>query len=90
MFYIPEPLARGYKIRNEFHKILYEMKIHVRFFLSHAKLTKTQEKHSFIEFYYQFNCGKRANVEALPMLRQLTATFEPGSSILPSDFDYGS
>ena len=30
------------------------MKIYFRFFLSHVKLTKTQEKHSFIEFYYQF------------------------------------
>ena len=35
------------------------MKIYFRFFLSHVKLTKTQEKHSFIEFYYQFYCGKR-------------------------------
>ena len=43
------------------------MKIYFRFFLSHVKLTKTQEKHSFIEFYYQFYCGKRANVGALPM-----------------------
>ena len=47
--------------------IPYEMKIYFRFFLSHVKLTKTQEKHSFIEFYYQFYCGKRANVGALPM-----------------------
>ena len=43
------------------------MKIHFRFFLSHVKLEKTQEKHSLIEFYYRFHCGKRANVEALPM-----------------------
>ena len=43
------------------------MKIYFRFFLSHVKLTKTQEKHSFIVFYYQFYCGKRANVGALPM-----------------------
>ena len=43
------------------------MKIHVRFFLSHVKLTKTQEKHSFIELYYQFYYGERANVGALPM-----------------------
>ena len=43
------------------------MKIHFRFFLSHVKLAKTQEKHSFIEFYYRFHCGKRANNGALPM-----------------------
>ena len=28
------------------------MKIHFRFFLSHVKLAKTQEKRSFIEFYH--------------------------------------
>ena len=43
------------------------MKIHFRFFLSQVKLAKTQEKHSFIEVYYRFYCGKRANVVALPM-----------------------
>ena len=52
VFYIPEPLARGYKIRNEFRKYRMKFKFHVRFFLSHVKLTKTQEKYSFIEFYY--------------------------------------
>ena len=41
------------------------MKIHVTFFLSHIKPTKTQEKHSFIEFYYQFYCGKCANVRGV-------------------------
>ena len=30
--YIPEPLVRGYKTRNEFHKKSYEMKNHYRFF----------------------------------------------------------
>ena len=54
------------------------MKIYFRFFLSHVKLTKTQEKHSFIEFYYQFYCGKRANVGALPMTSsRRTATSKP-------------
>ena len=35
VFYIPEPLARGYKTHNEFHNTSYGMKIHLRFFLSH-------------------------------------------------------
>ena len=43
------------------------MKIHFRFFLSHVKLAETQEKLSFIKFYYRFFCGKRANVGSLPM-----------------------
>ena len=34
VFYIPEPLARGYKT-HEFHDTSYGMKIHLRFFLSH-------------------------------------------------------
>ena len=46
------------------------MKIHFRFVLSHVKLTETLEKYSFIEFYYRFYCGKRANVGALPMTSQ--------------------
>ena len=43
------------------------MKIYFRFFLSHVKLAETQEKYCFIEFYYRFYCGKRANVGTLPM-----------------------
>ena len=38
------------------------MKILFKFFLSHVKLAKTQERYCFIEFYYWFYCGKRANV----------------------------
>ena len=43
------------------------MEIHFRFFLSHVKLAKTQEKYIFIEFYNQFCFAKRANVGVLPM-----------------------
>ena len=42
VFYIPEPLARGYKTHNEFHNTLYGMKIHLRFFLSH-ELTRNEQ-----------------------------------------------
>ena len=42
VFYIPEPLARGYKTHNEFHNTSYGMKIHLRFFLSH-KLTRNEQ-----------------------------------------------
>ena len=42
VFYIPEPLARGYKTHNEFHNISYGMKIHLRFFLSH-ELTRNEQ-----------------------------------------------
>ena len=41
-FYIPEPLARGYKTHNEFHNTSYGMKIHLRFFLSH-ELTRNEQ-----------------------------------------------
>ena len=42
VFYIPEPLARGYKTHNEFHNTSYGMKIHLRFFLSH-ELTRNEQ-----------------------------------------------
>ena len=42
VFYIPEPLARGYKAHNDFHYISYGMKIHLRFFLSH-ELTRNEQ-----------------------------------------------
>ena len=42
VFYIPEPLARGYKTHNEFHNTSYGMKIHLRFFLSH-ELTQNEQ-----------------------------------------------
>ena len=55
VFYIPEPLARGYKTHNEFHNMArgykthnsfhntsYGMKIHLRFFLSH-ELTRNEQ-----------------------------------------------
>ena len=42
VFYIPEPLARGYKTHNEFHNTSYWMKIHLRFFLSH-ELTRNEQ-----------------------------------------------
>ena len=42
VFYIPEPLARGYKTNNEFHNTSYGMKIHLRFFLSH-ELTRNEQ-----------------------------------------------
>ena len=42
VFYIPEPLARGYKAHNEFHNTSYEMKIHLRFFLSHELIWNEQ------------------------------------------------
>ena len=35
VFYIPEPLARGYKTHNEVHNTSYGIKIHLKFFLSH-------------------------------------------------------
>ena len=35
VFYIPVPLARGYKTHNEFHNTLYGIKIYLRFFLSY-------------------------------------------------------
>ena len=41
VLYIPEPLAREYKTHNEFHNTMYGMKIHLRFFLSHA-LTRNE------------------------------------------------
>ena len=44
------------------------MKIHFRFYLSHVKPAKTQEKLGFIELYNRFYCGKRANVGTLPMM----------------------
>ena len=42
VFYIPEPLARGYTTHNEFHNTSYGMKIHLRFFLSH-ELTRNEQ-----------------------------------------------
>ena len=42
VFYIPEPLARGYNTHNEFHNTSYGMKIHLRFFLSH-ELTRNEQ-----------------------------------------------
>ena len=42
VFYIPEPLARGYKTHNEFHNTSYGMKIHLRFFLSH-EVTRNEQ-----------------------------------------------
>ena len=42
VFYIPEPLARGYKTHNEFHNTSYGKKIHLRFFLSH-ELTRNEQ-----------------------------------------------
>ena len=42
VFYIPEPLARGYKTHNEFHNTSYGIKIHLRFFLSH-ELTRNEQ-----------------------------------------------
>ena len=40
VFYIPEPLARGYKAHNEFHNASYGMKIRLRFSLSYELDTK--------------------------------------------------
>ena len=48
-FYIPEPLARGYKT-NEFHKCCMKWKFISDSFLSHVKLAESQEKYCFIEF----------------------------------------
>ena len=42
VFYIPEPLAREYKTNNEFHNTSHEMKIHLRFSLSH-ELTRNEQ-----------------------------------------------
>ena len=42
VFYIPEPLARGYKTHNKFHNTSYGMKIHSRSFLSH-ELTQNEQ-----------------------------------------------
>ena len=41
VFYIPSPLARGYKTHNEFNNTSYGMKIYLRFFSSH-ELTRNQ------------------------------------------------
>ena len=56
MFYIPEPLARGYKTLNEFHKYLIKWKFISDSFLSHN--SQKRKKSSFIEFYYRFYCRK--------------------------------
>ena len=55
-----EPLARGYKTHNEFHNILYGMKIHLRFFLSH-ELTRKDE----IDFFRESGTGDAVACYAL-------------------------
>ena len=51
VFYIPEPLARGYKAHNEFHNTSYGMKIHLRFFLSHELTRNEQITRCEIDFF---------------------------------------
>ena len=52
VFYIHEPLARGYRIHNEFHNTSYGMKIHLRFFLSH-ELTRNQQMTTLNRFLFR-------------------------------------
>ena len=67
-FFYPRAVGEGIKYTQRVSKIKpYAIKIHFRFFLSHVKLAQQQEKDSFVEIYYQFHCGKRANVGTLPM-----------------------
>ena len=49
-FYIPEPLARGYKTHDEFHK--YRMKLKFISDSFYHMLNSQKRKKSFIEFYY--------------------------------------
>ena len=72
-----------YRIWNEFSFHTVFMKLVVCFYIPQLiKQTtdtfyhmlnsqiKKQEKHSLIEFYYRFYCGKSANVGALPIISQ--------------------
>ena len=57
-----------YKIHNEFHKYRMKWKFISDSFYHMLNSQKRKKNTVFIEFYYQFYCGKRANVGALPMM----------------------
>ena len=63
-FYIPEPLAKGYKTHNMCHK--YRMK---RTFITDSfyHMFNPQKREINRVFFYRFYCEKRDNVGTLPM-----------------------
>ena len=64
VFYIPEPLVRGYKTHNEFYNSSYGMKIHLRFFLSH-ELTRNEQKQDGIVFFRESGTDDKVTCYAL-------------------------
>ena len=66
-FYIPEPLGRGYKTHNEFHKYRMKWKFISDSFY-HMLISQKRKKNTILSsFITDFPCGKRTNGDALAM-----------------------
>ena len=66
-FYIPEPLARGFKTYNEFHKYRMKWKFISDSFYHMLNSQKRKKNAVLSSFITRFYCWKHANVVALPM-----------------------